>query len=343
MNVLMLLASIIHGTIASGTSILLATLGGIVSGRVGINNMGIEGMMLMGAVTGYAATVTTGNCWLGLAAALVVGVLAGLAYSGVVIAFRAHQVVTGLAFVTLGTGLSGFLGAPYVGRSLETWFRPVRIPILGDIPYLGPALFYHDVLVYATYVLVPLLWWFLFRSRPGLRLRAVGENPSAADNAGINVTLLRYVYVSLAGALVAAGGAYLSLAYSPIWVEMMTAGRGWIAIALVAFSGWNPVGAMIGAYLFGGVDATTLTLQAVGLQVNTFLLNSLPYLLTVAVVIGNSIARGRVTGPAALGQVYDREYALGHVTATISSRTGDEDVKHPRAHRGAPPGHSGWR
>ncbi|HEX9115582.1 MAG TPA: ABC transporter permease [Anaerolineae bacterium] len=302
-----LLLSVLQGTIASGTSILYATLGGIMSARVGINNMGIEGIMLMGAAMGYGGALRSGNPWIGLLWALAAGALLGLAYAVFVIALRANQVVTGLAFVGLGVGLSGYIGRAFVSHLLPLPFRPVAVPLLGDIPFLGPALFQHDPLVYLSYVLVPALWWFMFRSRPGLHLRAVGENPSAADSAGINVAGTRYFYVAVGGALAAAGGAYLSLAYSPLWVEQLTAGRGWIAIALVPFSSWNPLGALAGAYLFGGIDASVLRLQAIGAHVEPFLLNALPYLFTVVALIVSSILRGRVLGPAALGQVYDRE------------------------------------
>ncbi len=302
-----LILSFFQGTISSGTSILFATLGGIMSARVGINNMGIEGIMLMGAAMGYGGALATGNPWLGLLWALAGGAVLGLAYAVIVIALRANQVVTGLAFVGLGVGLSGYIGRSFVSHLLPSSFKPVPIPLLSDIPFVGPALFHHDVLVYLGYVLVPALWWFMFRSRPGLHMRAVGENPSAADSAGINVAATRYFYLAVGGALSAAGGAYLSLAYMPLWVEQMTAGRGWIAIALVPFSSWNPLGAMAGAYLFGGVDAAVLRLQAIGAQVEPFLLNALPYIFTCVALIVSSIARGRVLGPAALGQVYDRE------------------------------------
>jgi simple sugar transport system permease protein len=302
-----LILSVFQGTITSGTSILLATLGGIVCGRAGINNMGIEGIMLMGAITGYGVTARSGSPWIGLVAALLVGAVLGLAYAVFAVALRGSHVVAGLAFVGLGTGLSGYLGKPFVGYGLPATFTPVRLPLLGDIPVIGNILFNHDPLVYLSWVLVIGLWWFLFRSRPGLHLRAVGENPAAADNAGINVSAIRYLYVAVGSALVGAGGAYLSLAYSPLWVEQLTSGRGWIAVALVVFSGWNPAGALLGAYLFGGVDATTLRLQAIGAKVEPFLLNALPYLFTVLVLILASAGKRRAAAPAALGQAYDRE------------------------------------
>lgn len=302
-----LLLSVLHATITAGTALLIATLGGILTARAGVLNLGIEGMMLMGCMAGFAGTVFTGTPWAGFFTALAVGAVLGLLYAVVAIEFKANQAVTGLAFVMLGTGLSGFLGRAFVGRPLSVTFVPVKIPLLGDIPVLGQAIFDQDPLVYLSYLLVPALWWFIFRSRPGLHLRAVGENPAAADSAGIRVRAVRYLYTALGGALAGGAGAYLSLAYSPAWLENMTAGRGWIAVALVVFSGWNPYGALAGAYLFGGVDAITLRLQAAGVGISPFVLNSLPYLFSIMVLILSALGKRRVVGPAALGKAYDRE------------------------------------
>jgi general nucleoside transport system permease protein len=302
-----LLMSILQATITSGTAILIATCGGVLTARAGVLNLGIEGMMLMGCVAGFGAAAVTGIPWAGLLAALIIGALMGFLYAIVVIEFKANQAVTGLAFVMLGTGLSGFLGRAFVGRPLAQTFTPVKVPLLGDIPILGQAVFNQDLLVYLSLLMVPALWWFIFRSRPGLHLRAVGENPAAADAAGIRVGAERYLYTVLGGALIGAAGAYLSLAYSPAWLENMTGGRGWIAVALVVFSGWNPFGAIVGAYLFGGVDAITLRLQAAGAGISPFALNALPYILTVLVLILSASGKRRIVGPAALGQAYDRE------------------------------------
>ncbi len=303
-----------HATITSGTALLFATLGGILTARAGVLNMGIEGIMLMGCFSGYAGALVTGSPWAGLLVALAVGTLSGLLYGLVAIEFKANQAVTGLAFVMLGTGLSGFLGRAFVGQPLAQTFVPVKMPLLGDIPVLGPAVFYQDPLVYLSYLLVPALWWFIFRSRPGLHLRAAGENPAAADSAGIRVSTLRYLYTAIGGALMGAAGAYLSLAYSPAWLENMTSGRGWIAVALVVFSGWNPFGALAGAYLFGGIDSITLRLQAAGVDISTIALSMLPYLFTILVLILSALGKRSAVGPAALGLAYDRENAL---TVTI--------------------------
>jgi len=302
-----LITALLQGTVSAGTTLVYATLGGIVSARVGVNNFGLEGMMLMGAAIGYATTIRTGSPWAGFASALAVGAIVGLAYAVVVIALRGNQIVTGVAIIGLGGGLSAYFGRAYVGRMLKVGFPPVPIPLLSDIPVLGPALFRQNMLVYLSYLLVPLLWLFIFRSRPGLNMRAVSENPAAADGVGINVTALRYVYTVLGSALATAGGAYLSLAYLRLWLEGVTAGRGWIAIALVVFAGWNPVGALIGSYMFGLVDVATMRVQAAGLPISPFILGTLPYLFTIVVIIITTIVRGRSSGPAALGQVYDRE------------------------------------
>ncbi len=302
-----LLVSTLHGAITAGTALLIATLGGILTARAGVLNMGVEGIMLMGCFSGYAAALVTGSPWAGLLGAILVGALFGLLYAVVANEFKANQAVTGLAFVMLGTGLSGFLGRPFVGQPLAQTFVPFKIPLLGDIPVIGPVIFDNDPLVYLSFLMVPALWWFIFRSRPGLSMRAVGENPAAADSAGVRVGALRYLYTAIGGALMGAAGAYLSLAYSPAWLENMTAGRGWIAVALVVFSGWNPVGALLGAYLFGGVDSVTLRLQAAGFAVSPFALNMLPYLFSVLVLVVSALGRRRVIGPAALGLAYDRE------------------------------------
>jgi ABC-type uncharacterized transport system permease subunit len=205
------------------------------------------------------------------------------------------------------TGLSGFLGKRWIGVISPATFAPVNFPVLSDLPILGPVFFRYDILLYLTYLAVPLLWYFIFRSRPGLRLRSAGENPLAADTMGIGVVRLRYLYTALGSALAGAAGAYLSLAYTPGWIENMTAGRGWIAIALMIFSAYNPLGALGGALLFGGVSAIALRAQAAGTAISPFLLNMLPYVLTVLALL-MTIRRNRgKPGPAALGVAYDRE------------------------------------
>ena len=304
---LQLAVSVCQAAVTAGTPILFAALGEILAERVGVLNLGVEGMMLVGAVSGFLATVSTGSPWAGIVAALVAGALVALIHAVLSIGLRANQVVSGLALTIFGTGLSGYLGKPVIGIPAPSTFAAVKVPGLGDIPFVGPVLFQHDYLVYLSYLLVPALWFFTYRTRPGLHMRSVGENPSAADAMGIDVAWLRYLYVTLGGALAGAGGAYLSLAYAPCWLENMTAGRGWIAVALVIFAGWNPLMALAGSYLFGGVDALGLRIQAVGTVVPSFFLSMLPYLFTVVVLIFTARGKRHLAAPAALGLPYDRE------------------------------------
>lgn len=305
----MLVLAILHAAIVSATPILYAALGEIFCERAGILNLGVEGLMLVGAVSGFLMTVNTGNAWLGLLMALAMGVLLSLVFAFLTVTLQANQVVSGLALTMFGTGLSGFLGKPVIGVPAPMVFQRAPIPFLSDIPFLGPVLFNHDVLVYFLYVLVPLFWIWIYRTRAGLELRSVGENPGAADAVGINVYALRYFYVAVGGALAALGGAYLSLAYSPAWLENMTAGRGWIAVALVIFSTWNPGRAALGALLFGGVDVLGLRMQAIGVTIPSFFIRMLPYIFTilVLVLITGSSRRVKTMVPGALGIPYDRE------------------------------------
>jgi len=224
------------------------------------------------------------------------------------ITLRANQTVSGLALTLFGTGLSGYLGKSYIGMPVPQAFKATTLGPLSDIPYIGPILFRHDVLVYATYLLVPAMAFFIYRTRPGLILRAIGENPAAADALGFKVFTLRHLYVVAGGMLCGVGGAYLSLAYAPSWLENMTAGRGWIAVALVVFALWDPWRALIGSYLFGGVDALGFNLQVLGVTVPTFFLSMMPYLFTILVLtLLMAKSGGRVVPPGALGLPYDRE------------------------------------
>jgi len=277
--------------------------------RCGVLNLGLEGMMLMGAVTGFIVAYTSGSVWLGLGAAMLVGALLALIHAFLTITLRANQVVSGLALTTFGTGLANFLGRDYVGL-IGPRLGSAPPPVLGDIPLLGEALFRQDALVQAAYLLVPLAWFCLYRTRPGLHLRAVGESPQTADALGVNVARLRYLYTALGGMLAGLGGAHLSLAYTPGWTENMTNGRGWIAIALVIFATWNPARAMLGAFLFGGINAVQFAMQTTGLNIPAAFLNMLPYVATIVVLVlitwREALSR-RVGAPAALGLPYVRE------------------------------------
>jgi ABC-type uncharacterized transport system permease subunit len=305
-----LLTAILAASITSGTPILFAALGEIITERAGVLNLGVEGMMLVGAVTGFMVGVQAENAWAGFMAAMLAGGCMALIHAVLTISLRANQVVSGLALTIFGTGLSGYLGSSYVGVSLPASFKPFMVPGLSAIPMVGPVLFQHNALVYLSFMLVPLAWFFIFRTTSGLKLRSVGENPSAADAAGINVFKLRYIYVVVGGMLAGAGGAYLSLAYAPTWLENMTAGRGWITVALVIFAMWNPWRAVLGAYLFGGVDALGFRLQAMGIEIPAFFLKMLPYLFTIAVliIVTRQVMKKRAGGaPGALGLAYHRE------------------------------------
>jgi simple sugar transport system permease protein len=264
-------------------------------------------MMLMGALGGFAVTFWTGNPWLGALAAMLVGGLLSLIHALLTVTLRANQVVSGLALTLFGTGLSAFLGQPLVGQPAPASFAKVPIPLLADIPL--PILFSQDVLTYISFALVPVLWVWIYRTRPGLYLRAVGESPATTDAMGLSVAGLRYLYVFLGGVLAGLGGATISLATNPGWVENITAGRGWIAIALVIFATWNPVRAAAGAYLFGGVEALQFRLQGAGTQISPFFLNMLPYVFTILVLVlaTQETVRRRVGAPAALGLPYYRE------------------------------------
>lgn len=301
--------SVLAAAVPAGTAILYACLGELLAERAGVLNLGVEGMMLMGALSGFAVCYWTEQAWLGIPAALAVGAAMASIHAILTISLRANQVVSGLALTLFGGGLSAYLGQDLVGKRAPDSFHRLEIPLLGSIPRIGDILFRQDALVYVSYAVVPILWWFVFRTRPGLNLRAVGENPATADAMGVNVTWIRYLYVILGGALAGLGGVVISLATNPGWSENMTAGRGWIAVALVIFATWNPARAAVGAYLFGGVEAGQFRLQTAGVPVSSFFLNMLPYLFTILVLIlaSRQTTRRRFGAPAALGRAYVRE------------------------------------
>ena len=304
-----ILVPILAAAVRSGTPVLYATLGEILTERAGIMNLGLEGVMLVGAYAGFSVTKSTGNPWLGLLAAALAGALLVTVHAFACIHLGANQVVSGLALTLCGTGLSSLLGRASIGETIRG-LGPLPLPGLSQIPFLGPVFFRHDPLVYVSYLLTAFLCWFLFSTRSGLNLRAVGENPRAADAMGLPVARIRYLYTLLGGALAGRGGAYLSVVYTQMWVEGMTAGRGWIALALVIFGIWHPLRAALGSYLFGGVEALQLRIQAAGSSVPAPLLLMLPYLLTILVLLFISLRKGKgilLGAPAALGVPYRRE------------------------------------
>jgi len=314
---LALLTSIITITLRAGTSLIYGTIGETYTERSGILNLGVEGMMLSGAVAAFATAYYSDSVWLGLLAAAVMGALLASIHAFLTVTMRAQQVVSGLSITIFGTGLASFLGERLGPESnnynlvgmVGPRFSSIEIPLLNDIPILG-AFFRQDILTYFLFILVPAAWYYLYKTRSGLNLRAVGENPQTADAMGINVIRTRYIYTILGGALVGLGGAHLSLAYAPGWTENITGGRGWIVIALVIFAMWNPARAVLGAMLFGGINAVQFRLQAGGTTIPSAYLNMLPYVMTILVLVAMTwweTLSHLVGAPAALGQPYMRE------------------------------------
>ncbi len=303
------IAEVIGATaVASGTPILLAGLGELISEKSGVLNLGVEGMMLVGALSGFAGAHASGSPWAGAAAAMVAtGAFAAL-HALPAVYLRVNQVVSGLAMVILGAGIASSFGRPYVGQVASS-FSDLPLPWLCDLPLVGPIFFSHDPLVYLGILLVPLAAFLLQRTGPGLGLQVCGENPRLADAAGLRVALYRVGATLTGGALAGLGGAYLSLADTPSWVDGMTAGRGWIAVAMVIFAGWSPWRLALGAWLFGGLVAVQFRVQAFGLDAPVYLLKMLPYLFTLVVLVAVSRGRWRrrFGAPAALGKPYARE------------------------------------
>jgi len=312
---------ILQAGVASGTVLLFATIGEILAERSGVMNLGVEGMMLIGAMAAYALAVQTGNPWLGLLVAMAAAGLLALLHGLVTIHLQADQVVSGLTLTFLGTGLALVFGEQLSKAGAISLLPKVTLPLLSRIPILGPILFTdQSVLVYLGYLIVPATWYYINRTRPGLHLRAVGEFPAAADALGINVVRLRYVYVFVGGLLAGLAGATISLAISPGWFsELTTSGQGWIAIGLVIFAQWDPYRAAGGAYAFGALRRLILDLQAPTMLLGlrnpfyydpylSFFLQMLPYAFTIVVlVIGSREAmRKRLGAPAALGTPYVR-------------------------------------
>jgi ABC-type uncharacterized transport system permease subunit len=300
--------------VASGSVIALAALGEVLAERTGVLNLGLEGIMAMGAITAIiGVNVFSLSAYGGLLLAILVGMALGALFALATVVLRANQVLSGLALTFLGTGLAGRLGAPFAGQPAQSRFEKIPIPGLSDLPLLGKGLFNHNILVYFALLILPMLiTYLLFRTRHGLGLRAIGENPAAADATGINVLLWRFVYTCVGAALSAVGGAYLTLAFIPAWSEGVTGGRGWIAIALVIFAGWRPIPIVLGALLFGGVTSLGFVAQVRDWGVPAAFLSMLPYLSTILLmiipfIIKRAGARHLGTAPDALGTPYFRE------------------------------------
>jgi len=301
-------ALLLAATLNAGTVLALASLGLLINEKTGIVNLGAEGMMLCAAIAGYAATVHTGSDWAGFAAGMAAGALLAAVFGVLVIWLDTNQYATGLALSLFGAGFSAFAGIHYVQAKLPE--RPnFAIPGLSDIPFVGPALFRQHPLVYGTALLALALIWFLGRTRAGLVLRAVGESPEAAHALGYPVRRIRLAAVVFGGAMCGLAGAYLSLIYTPLWVEDMVAGRGWIALALTTFATWRPARVLLGAYLFGGVTMLQFQLQSQGVQIPSQFLTMMPYLATVIVLalISRNPAWIRANMPASLGKPFHSE------------------------------------
>ena len=300
-----LVASILSSTLNAGTPLLIAAAGIVIHEKSGVLNLGIEGIMLMGAVLGFSVTLSTGSFALGFLAGAAAGVALGLLFAFFTLGMHANQNAAGLALALFGTGLSAFIGKPLQGQALPER-AAVGIPGLEDIPFVGEALFSQHWLVYGALVLIGLVWWFLFRTRAGLVLRAVGEAPESAYALGYPVLRIRLYAVLFGGLCSGLAGAYLSLVYTPLWVEGMTAGRGWIALALVTFATWRPLRVIAGAYLFGGVTMLQFAFKGMGISVSPQFMAMTPYLATilVLVLISRNPAWIRLNVPASLGKTF---------------------------------------
>jgi simple sugar transport system permease protein len=297
--------AVLISMIGASTPLLLASLGELVTEKSGVLNLGVEGMMLMGAVCAFAAMAATGSPAVAILAGIAAGAGMALLFGFLTLTLLANQVATGLALTLFGIGLSALIGQDYVGTPMSGLSK-LSGPGLSDLPVLGPLLFGHDILVYGSFFMVAAVSWYLYRTRAGLVLRAVGESHDAAHAIGYSVIGIRYLAVLFGGAMSGVAGAYLSLAYTPMWIENMVAGRGWIALALVVFATWRPGRVLFGAYFFGGVTILQLHVQGAGFDVPSQFLSMLPYLATVAVLvlISRDRIRIRLNAPAAIGKVF---------------------------------------
>ena len=305
MNLLPVLAPALAATVNAGTPLMLAAFGLLLNEKSGVLNLGAEGMMLIAAIAGFAVTVTTGSSTLGFVAGATAGALSAAFFGWMVLWLGTNQYATGLALSIFGGGVSAFVGIPYAGMSLHPGVTP--IPLLSSLPLLGPILFHQHVMVYLALLLCVALAWFLKRSRAGLVLRAVGESPESAHALGYNVRLIRLAAVMFGGACCGLAGADLVLVYTPLWQEGMTAGRGWIALALTTFACWKPWRVVAGAYLFGGVTILQLNLQGLGIAVAPQLMTMLPYLATIFVLalVSRNPNWIRLNIPASLGKPFN--------------------------------------
>lgn len=308
------LDGLLGNAVAAGTPLLIAGIGELVAESSGVLNLSIEGIFLLSAMTAFAVANVTVSFGLGLLAGLLSGALMGIIFAALTVSLRADQIVTGLAMVILGDGTSRFFGARFVGRKLGIPASTTHIPGLSDIPMIGPILFHHHWLIYCSYVLVPLVWYFLYHTPYGLALRATGEKPSTAEVAGHEVIRIRYAAVIFGAAMAGVAGSFLSLVYLRTWEDGMTAGRGWVALAVVILAGWRPLRVLPGAYLFGFAYIIAFQAQIIGgafQYVSSYLLQMFPYILAVIVLaVTSRHPERRMNAPAALTLPYVREERL---------------------------------
>ncbi|NTF07756.1 ABC transporter permease [Agrobacterium rubi] len=297
--------AILLTVITAATPLVIAALGELVTERAGVLNLGVEGMMIMGAVCAFAAAHITGSPYIGIVAGIASGAVFSLLFGFLTLTLVTNQVATGLALTILGLGVSGMLGETFVGLP-GVKLLPIVFPVLSDIPVIGPALFRQDLIFYMSIALVIGIGWFLFKSRTGLKIRAIGDNHGSAHALGINVIRTRYLAVMFGGACAGLAGAQLSLVYTPQWVENMSAGRGWIALALVVFASWRPWRVLAGGYLFGAVTIGQLHAQALGIGVPSQLLSAMPYIATIVVliIISHNRRTTLINTPASLGKPF---------------------------------------
>lgn len=319
METTLLITGILAIALRSATALLYTMLGEIIAERAGVMNLGLEGMLLSSAMIAFAVSYNSGSLALGVLAAMVMSAFLAAIFASLTVFFQADQVLTGLVLFIFGAGLSSFLGqrlgpggGTLVGLAGPK-FERLPIPFLSQIPVIGDLFFNQDIFLYMLYLLIPLISYLLFRTRLGLHLRAVGENPSTADTLGIRVQWMRFLAVLVGGVLVGLGGAQVSLSYSPGWTDGLTSGRGWIAFALVIFATWDPGRAVLGAVLFGGISALQFRLQASGVAVPSTILRMLPYLFTLITLVFISSPRflRRAGAPAGLGKNYIRGEGQG--------------------------------
>jgi ABC-type uncharacterized transport system permease subunit len=299
------LVSVAQRTLIAGTPLLLGTIGEVICERSGILNLGVEGVMAIGAVAAFIVTFYTQDPWLGVMAAILAGMMISVIHAFASVSLQSNQVVSGLALTMLGLGMSSLAGKPFVGKSLVTKMNTVAIPYLVDIPIVGKIFFDQSPFFYMAFLLALAAWFILEYTELGIKIRSTGENPKATEAQGVNVSLVRYGCIIVGGGFSGLAGANLSISYSKLWIEGMTAGRGWIVIALTIFALWNPMRAIIGAFLFGGIFVLQYLLQPLGISPN--LLAMLPYLATLLVLLMIGLGdRKKLNAPAMLGEPYKR-------------------------------------